>query len=160
MCQFSARQSFKVFRQITWFLGNNRALYKFRHQLVHNMNNIIKLWNSQSLKANIELTTRATLKSRLIFHIFCCFCKKNFHISHVRISQKFIAKLSTYYFHMMTKILANFQICVGLSLTIQERFNWHLSTCVFLANKVWNMFKVNNKDSRTTALWLFCCLYY
>ena len=57
-------------------------------------------------------------------------------MSHVRISQKSIAQPSTYYFHMMTKILADFQICVGLSLTIQEQFNWHLSTCVLLANKV------------------------
>ena len=129
MCKFSALQSFQFLRQITWFLGNNRALYKFRHRFLHNLHIIKLLQNNQSLKANIELTTWATLKSRLIFHIFCCFCKENFHISHVRISQKFIAKPSTYYFHMMTKILAHFQICLGLSLTIYEQFNWHLSTC-------------------------------
>ena len=70
----------------------------------------------------------------------------------MRISQKLIAKPSTFCFRMMTKILADFKICVGVSLTIYEQFNWHLSTCVLLANKVQNMFKVNNKDTRTTTL--------
>ena len=49
-----ARQSIQFSRQITWFLGNNRALSKFRYQILHNYKN-------QSVKANFKLTTRATL---------------------------------------------------------------------------------------------------
>ena len=30
-----ARQSFQFFREITWFLRNNRALPKFRYQILH-----------------------------------------------------------------------------------------------------------------------------
>ena len=40
-------------------------------------------------------------------------------ISHVRISQSvkcFNVKSSTYYFHMKTKILADFQICISVPL--------------------------------------------
>ena len=32
-----ARQSFQYFRQITWFLGNDRALSKFRYQILYNL---------------------------------------------------------------------------------------------------------------------------
>ena len=38
-----ARQSFQFFRQIAWFLGNNRALSKFRYQILHNLISITKL---------------------------------------------------------------------------------------------------------------------
>ena len=31
----AARQSFQFFRQITWFLGNIRALPKFRYRILH-----------------------------------------------------------------------------------------------------------------------------
>ena len=48
-------------------------------------------------------------------------CKQIFHISHVRISQKSKrcsnVKSSTYYFHMKTKILADFQIYYTVPLT-------------------------------------------
>ena len=30
-----ARQSFQFFKQITWFLGNNRALPYFRYRILH-----------------------------------------------------------------------------------------------------------------------------
>ena len=30
-----ARQSFKFFRQITWFLGNKRSLHKFKYWILH-----------------------------------------------------------------------------------------------------------------------------
>ena len=46
-------------------------------------------------------------------------CEQTFHISHVRISHKvkgFNVKCSTYYFHMETKILADFQICISVPL--------------------------------------------
>ena len=64
-----------------------------------------------------ELSAREVvdfLKRRLIFNIFCCFklCKQTFHISHVHISQK----SSTYYFHVKSKILADFQICISVPL--------------------------------------------
>ena len=56
------------------------------------------------------------LKSRLIFNIllFLNVCKYTFHICHVHISQKVKGVLisSIYYFHIKTKILADFQICI------------------------------------------------
>ena len=33
----------QFFRRITWFLGNNRALPKFRYRILHNLISIIKL---------------------------------------------------------------------------------------------------------------------
>ena len=36
-----ARQSFQLFRQIAWFLGNDRALSEFRYQILHYMISII-----------------------------------------------------------------------------------------------------------------------
>ena len=38
-----ARQSFQFFRQIAWFLGNNRALSKFGYQILYNLISITKL---------------------------------------------------------------------------------------------------------------------
>ena len=38
-----ARQSFQFFKQITWFLGNIRALPKFEHWILHYLICIIKL---------------------------------------------------------------------------------------------------------------------
>ena len=38
----AARQSFQFFRQITWFLGSNEALSKFRYRILHNLISIIK----------------------------------------------------------------------------------------------------------------------
>ena len=37
-----ARQSFQFFRQITWFLGNNRALPKCRSYILRYLISIIK----------------------------------------------------------------------------------------------------------------------
>ena len=36
-----ARQTFQFFRQIAWFLGNNRALSEFRYQISHYIISII-----------------------------------------------------------------------------------------------------------------------
>ena len=38
-----ARQSFQFPRQISWFLGNNRTLPKFRYQILYNLISITKL---------------------------------------------------------------------------------------------------------------------
>ena len=38
-----ARQILQFFRQITWFLENNRALLKFRYRILHKLIGIIKL---------------------------------------------------------------------------------------------------------------------
>ena len=57
-----ARQNFQFFRQITWFLGNNRALFKFRYRIFRHLIRIIKVLKNQSVKANFKLTARATLK--------------------------------------------------------------------------------------------------
>ena len=52
-----ARQSFKFFRQITWFLGNIRALFKFRNRILYNLISIIKLLKNHSVKVNFKLLT-------------------------------------------------------------------------------------------------------
>ena len=50
------------------------------------------------------------------------FVKQTFHIAHVRIISKskmcFNVKSSTYYFHMKTKILADFKICISVPLML------------------------------------------
>ena len=62
------------------------------------------------------------LKSRLIFNIFCCFwmyVNKLFTYPNAHISKSkrcFNVKSSTYYLHMKTKILADFQISISVSL--------------------------------------------
>ena len=38
-----ARQSFQFFKQITWFLGNNRAFCKFGNRILLDLTSIIKL---------------------------------------------------------------------------------------------------------------------
>ena len=53
--------------------------------------------------------------------LFMNVSKQTFHISHVRISHKlkFLiinVRPSIYYFHMKTKILAGFQICISMAL--------------------------------------------
>ena len=48
-----ACQSFQFFRQLTWYFGNNnRALSKFRYQILHHAIRIIRLKKNQSIKAN------------------------------------------------------------------------------------------------------------
>ena len=37
------RQNFQFFRQITWFLGNNKGLSKFKYWTLHYLFVIIKL---------------------------------------------------------------------------------------------------------------------
>ena len=36
-----ARQNFQVFRQIAWFVENNKALSEFRYQMLHYIISII-----------------------------------------------------------------------------------------------------------------------
>ena len=43
---FDARQSFQFFRQKTWFLGNTRALSKFKYWILNHFISIIKLQNN------------------------------------------------------------------------------------------------------------------
>ena len=72
------------------------------------------------------------LKSRLIFNIFYCFwmfVNILSRISRAHISKTkrcFNVKSSTYYFHMKTKILVDFQICLSVPL-IKHFFGFILS---------------------------------
>ena len=50
------RQSFQFFRQITWFLGNSRALPKL-DWILYYLISIIRLQNNLSVKPNFILTT-------------------------------------------------------------------------------------------------------
>ena len=71
-----ARQSFQFFRKITWFLGNNGALSKFRYMILHYLISIIKLLKKkQSVKANFMLTKRATLTQKYLPQIYVVFSK-------------------------------------------------------------------------------------
>ena len=66
------------------------------------------------------------LKSRLIFVRFYCFVNKLSHISSEHISKSkrcFNVKSSTYYFHVKTKILPGFQICIS----VPWRLLWYKS---------------------------------
>ena len=63
-----ARQSFQYFRQMAWFLRNNRAVRKFWYWILYNlifvwlcMTCITKLCKNDSIKANFNLTMRGTL---------------------------------------------------------------------------------------------------
>ena len=62
------RVSFQYFRQITWFLGNTRALSNFKYWILHHSITIIKLQNNWSIKPNFMLTTRATLSDEKLRH--------------------------------------------------------------------------------------------
>ena len=53
-------QSFQFFRQIAWFLENNKALSKFRYRILHHLISITKLEKNYSIKADFNLTTQAT----------------------------------------------------------------------------------------------------
>ena len=55
------RQNFQFFRQITWFLGNNKDLSKFKYWTLHYLIVIIKLQIS-----NFILTTRTTLSTKTL----------------------------------------------------------------------------------------------
>ena len=48
------RHSFQVFRQNTWFLKNNRVLYKIFNGILHYLISTIKLQRSQSVKTNFK----------------------------------------------------------------------------------------------------------
>ena len=61
-----AGQRFQFLRQIAWFLGNNRVLSKFRYPILYNMISITKLYRSHSIKADFNLTTRATYLMKVL----------------------------------------------------------------------------------------------
>ena len=44
-----ACQSFQFIRQITWFLGNTRAMSKFKYWILHHLISIIKLQNNYQI---------------------------------------------------------------------------------------------------------------
>ena len=60
--------------------------------------------------------------------MFLNVCKQTFYISHMRISQKvkscFNVKSSTYYFHIKTNTMVDFQICI--SVPLKSRFKSRL----------------------------------
>ena len=62
----ATRQSFQIFKQITWLQGNNRACIAcitelYRYQILHYLISIIKFLKNQSITTNFILTTQATL---------------------------------------------------------------------------------------------------
>ena len=55
----------QFFRQITWFLRNERALYKFKYWILHHLMSLIKLQNNYTVNPNFKLTTWATLTDKI-----------------------------------------------------------------------------------------------
>ena len=58
----AARQSFQFFRQMTWFLGNNRAWSKFKYRILNYLISIIK---SQIKQETLSVVTIAMICSTL-----------------------------------------------------------------------------------------------
>ena len=81
------------------------------------------------------------LKSRLIFNIFYCFwmfVNKLFTYltwAYLRKQKVFNVKSSTYYFHMKTKALADFQICISVPLTFTEKASIYFFL-LFVTNRI------------------------
>ena len=65
-----ARQIFHFFRQITWVLRNNRALSKFKYQILHYLISIIKSKNISPSKNNFTFTHTSYLKACVFYQIF------------------------------------------------------------------------------------------
>ena len=73
MCKISAKNikpcgswsssKLLIFRQIAWFLRNNRTLSKFRYWILYNVISITKLWKDHSIQTHFNLTTRTTLSA-------------------------------------------------------------------------------------------------
>ena len=90
-------------------------------------------------------------KNWLIFILFYCFCMlvKNFsHISGAHTSERkrcFNIKSSTYYFHVKTKMLENFHICISVPLISKAQINYSLHWK--LLNWVWPDIFGNNFGS-------------
>ena len=85
------------------------------------------------------------------------------HISPVYISKSkncFNVKCSTYYFHLKTKILADFQICISAPLTVPRRINSRdlisKRFCCYWIHWAIHQdnFKHNNKNARLIC-WIF-----
>ena len=63
-----------------------------------------------------------------LIQLFLNVCKQTFHISRALISKskgRFNMKSSTYYFHVKTKMLADFQICISVPVNdVDMSHNW------------------------------------
>ena len=71
-----ARQCFQLFRQIIWFIENNRALPKFKYRILHYLINIIK---SDQIKKKKK-------KKKLVL-------KSQFYINHASHLNKILQKI-------------------------------------------------------------------
>ena len=58
----AARQSFQFFRQMTWFLGNDRAWSKFKYRILNYLISIIK---SQIKQETLSVVTIPMICSTL-----------------------------------------------------------------------------------------------
>ena len=70
-----ARQCFQLFRQIIWFIENNKALPKFKYRILHYLISIIK---SDQIKSN--------QKKKLVL-------KSQFYINHASHLNKILQKI-------------------------------------------------------------------
>ena len=111
-----ARQSLQFFREITWFLWNNRALPKFRYRILHNLISITKLQKNHSIKANFKLTRRATLNK--------------FHCTLHLVLMKKCTEIITSYWHRF-----NLVSLVYVNLWIDFQGNFKVVLLSFFLNK-------------------------
>ena len=99
--------------------------------LKHNSNrrNLFCIYQSQNYLRDSKLYTMNSYSRKCLDLCNCkeSHCMKYARISHLCISQKlkrcFNVKSSTYCFHMKTKILADFQICISVHLFIYLFFS-------------------------------------
>ena len=101
------------------------------------------LWKFHRLNPKIfpvicPLSIVDSLKSRLIFNISYCFwmfVNKLFiylTCAYLKSKRCFHVKLSTYYFHIKMKILADFQICISLPLILTNKY---FKNCIYYTLK-------------------------
>ena len=60
-CGSESSSKFQSFKRIAWFIGNNKALSKFRYRIFYNLISVTKLLKKSIHKSQFTLTTWATL---------------------------------------------------------------------------------------------------
>ena len=90
-----------------------------------------------------------SLKSRLLFNLFYCFCmfvKKIFQISWVCISQKvnsvIVQNFRHIYFYVKTKILIDFHICISVPLSLLCKYKLYFYNFCSTSKKLWSYVKI------------------
>ena len=65
-----ARQNFQFFKQITWYLGNNRAMSKFKCRILHYLMSILNHTKKIVCKSQLFINHASHLKLKLQAKVF------------------------------------------------------------------------------------------